>query len=889
MSKDLVDGLSKFKYNKDHLCSACEQGKSKKAPLPSKLVPSTESKLELLHMDLCGPMRVASMNGKKYILVIVDAYSRYTWVYFLCTKDEAPNMIIDFINQVQRNLKAQNLTTRTDNGTEFKNEKLQAFYAKLVQFEPHVLASKAKKAAKNLDLLAPLAHLNASSSQSHANSSYSPQPYYVTHPSSVVDDKDEYQGELQGDSQEDKLTTAMILLARAITHNFSTPTNNHLSTSLNTRNQAMVQDGRVDIQTKNAGYGGNANRNSGRQNRNQAFNAGNGNDENNHMSSCSHELSQLRERQMFSVITAMKKATMPVISENEENDFMLDNSYGEETMQESTIAVMLMARIQPADGNAKTVPSYDAKAVSEVNASSKVHEQLARKDFKEREIRYIEDIVDLKEKLSSHDRIVYKMGQLIQTINMLGKKPNKVYDPFLKAGLGYKNLERLKKAIAAQPKIYDGERLHSAKLTIDSPDLEGTLEDAEESRLKMRNKMNLKELKEELIEEVHEMLNIFASMEQKVIQIVLWIVDSGCSKHMTSNLQLLRNFVKKFMVTVRFGNDHFAAITGYGDYVQVNLMICHVYYVEGLGHNLFSVRQFCDGDLEHPKQKKAAKNHDLLTLLAHLNASSSQSHANSSYSPQLYYVTHLSSVVDDKDEYQGELQGDSQEDKLTTAMMLLARAITYNFSTPTNNHLCTSSNTRNQAMVQDGRVDIQTKNAGYGGNANRNSRRQNRNQAFNAGNGNDDSNQIVQRVPQTESTPGKANVQCYNCNEKGHYACDYNSYGEETMQESTIAVMLMLRIQPADGNAETVPSYDAKAVSEVNASSKVHEQLARKDFKEREIRYIEDIVDLKEKLSSHDRIVYKMGQLIQTINMLGKKPNKVYDPFLKAGLGYKNL
>ncbi|GKD36953.1 retrovirus-related pol polyprotein from transposon TNT 1-94 [Tanacetum coccineum] len=78
-SKDLVDGLPKFKYNKDHLCSACEQGKRKRASLPPKLVPSTKSKLDLLHMDLCGPMRVASINGKKYILVIVDDYSRYTW------------------------------------------------------------------------------------------------------------------------------------------------------------------------------------------------------------------------------------------------------------------------------------------------------------------------------------------------------------------------------------------------------------------------------------------------------------------------------------------------------------------------------------------------------------------------------------------------------------------------------------------------------------------------------------------------------------------------------------------------------------------------------------------------------------------------------------------
>ncbi|GJU04473.1 integrase, catalytic region, zinc finger, CCHC-type containing protein [Tanacetum coccineum] len=75
---DLVDGLWKFKYNKDHLCYACERGKSKKSSHPPKLVPSNHSKLELLHMDLCGPMRVASINGKKYILVIVDDYSRFT-------------------------------------------------------------------------------------------------------------------------------------------------------------------------------------------------------------------------------------------------------------------------------------------------------------------------------------------------------------------------------------------------------------------------------------------------------------------------------------------------------------------------------------------------------------------------------------------------------------------------------------------------------------------------------------------------------------------------------------------------------------------------------------------------------------------------------------------
>ncbi|GJW95029.1 integrase, catalytic region, zinc finger, CCHC-type containing protein [Tanacetum coccineum] len=84
-----------------------------------------------------------------------------------------------------------------------------------------------------------------------------------------------------------------------------------------------------------------------------------------------------------------------------------------------------------------------------------------------------------------------------------------------------------------------------------------------------------------------------------VVQIIMWIVDSGFLKHMTGDRSLLENFVEKFIGTVRFGNDYFVAITGYGDYVQGNITVCHVYYVEGLGHNLFSVGgQFCNGARE---------------------------------------------------------------------------------------------------------------------------------------------------------------------------------------------------------------------------------------------------------------------------------------------------
>ncbi|GJR26196.1 retrovirus-related pol polyprotein from transposon TNT 1-94 [Tanacetum coccineum] len=91
---------------------------------------------------------------------------------------------------------------------------------------------------------------------------------------------------------------------------------------------------------------------------------------------------------------------------------------------------------------------------------------------------------------------------------------------------------------------------------------------------------------------------IDASLHSSVVQIVLWYLDSGCSKHMTGNRSRLRNFVKKFIMTVRFRNDHFGAIIGYGDYMIGNSVISRVYYVEGLGHNLFSVGQFCDSDLE---------------------------------------------------------------------------------------------------------------------------------------------------------------------------------------------------------------------------------------------------------------------------------------------------
>ncbi|GKA36473.1 retrovirus-related pol polyprotein from transposon TNT 1-94 [Tanacetum coccineum] len=126
--KDVVIGLPKLKYVKDQLCSSCEVSKAKRSSFKIKTIPSSKGRLNLLHMDLCGPMRVASINGKKYIQVIVDDYSRYTWTLFLRSKDEIPEVLKDFLTMIQRNLQASVISVRTDRGTEFLNKTLNAFF-----------------------------------------------------------------------------------------------------------------------------------------------------------------------------------------------------------------------------------------------------------------------------------------------------------------------------------------------------------------------------------------------------------------------------------------------------------------------------------------------------------------------------------------------------------------------------------------------------------------------------------------------------------------------------------------------------------------------------------------------------------------------------------------
>ncbi|GJY05292.1 retrovirus-related pol polyprotein from transposon TNT 1-94 [Tanacetum coccineum] len=125
--QNLAIGLLSLVYSKDKLCSSCEKGKHHRASFKTKHTSSIKKCFHLLHMDLFGPVTPRSINHEKYTLVIVDEYSRYTWVYFLKKKSQAPKTIMPFIKRVenQNDIKVKQL--RTNNGTEFRNSLLVNF------------------------------------------------------------------------------------------------------------------------------------------------------------------------------------------------------------------------------------------------------------------------------------------------------------------------------------------------------------------------------------------------------------------------------------------------------------------------------------------------------------------------------------------------------------------------------------------------------------------------------------------------------------------------------------------------------------------------------------------------------------------------------------------
>ncbi|GJU54606.1 hypothetical protein Tco_1228320 [Tanacetum coccineum] len=222
----------------------------------------------------------------------------------------------------------------------------------LHQFKKLVNASIEKKVEKSHDPLTLVAHTGSSSRTTT--------PYYVTHPSLVVDYDEDYQGDAVKNSSKDPLTSALILLARAITQRFSNPTNNRLRTSSNTINQAIVQGDRVNIQSKNS-------RNDGRnirclyvqeeiiESNNVQNDAGN---------------IQRTLRTTSSGTAANDEAG--VILTNEQNDFLFADASRMEEIKELSANICLMARIQPANFNSDAGPSYDSVFLSDDQINSNI-------------------------------------------------------------------------------------------------------------------------------------------------------------------------------------------------------------------------------------------------------------------------------------------------------------------------------------------------------------------------------------------------------------------------------------------------------------------------------------------------------------------------------------
>ncbi|GJT65806.1 ribonuclease H-like domain-containing protein [Tanacetum coccineum] len=229
----------------------------------------------------------------------------------------------------------------------------------LQQFEKLVNASRAKKLEKSHDPLALVAHTGSSSRTTS--------PYYVTHLSSVVDYDNDYQGDTVKNTSEDPLTSAMILLARAITQLFSNPTNNCLRTSSNTRNQAIVQAERVHIQSRN--FENASKDSSGTLTVNvQCYNCS----EKCHYARICPKL-RVRDSKYFKVqMLLAKQDEARVILTDEHNNFLFADASRMEEIKELSANICLMARIQPANFDSDAGPSYDSTFLSEESKLQKV-------------------------------------------------------------------------------------------------------------------------------------------------------------------------------------------------------------------------------------------------------------------------------------------------------------------------------------------------------------------------------------------------------------------------------------------------------------------------------------------------------------------------------------
>nr|GEW58075.1 hypothetical protein [Tanacetum cinerariifolium] len=485
----LIRGLPKLKFEKDHLCSACSMGKSKKKPHKPKSKDVNQEKLYLLHMDLCGPMRVASINGNKYILVIIDDYSRFTWVKCSRSKDEAPDFIIKFLKMIQLRLKTPVRRIRTDNGTEFVNQTLREYYEKLIaiaseynSFEPtlHEMtpATISFRLVPNPPPSTPYVPVSLEKSNKNINGLHSLKSQLETQ-------KTQFLNEIDRLSREYYYADHMNAILGVYTE--------------------LDEDLKAQLQDKSI------------------------------------------------VISELKKLIAKLKGKS------VDTKFGKASVIRQPNA-------------------FKSQRPSSLGKPTIFSDSLERKDFS-------------KSKSVTQNNVSNDFSKPVTAYILPPNKKSILKNTNVLAPGMYKLHTELTQTRTSQLP-YDSRK--SNKLVSYST---GVIPTTNVSRPKLKSN----------------------PMKDRVL---LNNTRRDCpirsSKHMTGNLKLLINFVEKFLGTVKFRNDQIAPILGYGDLVQGAIMIKWVYYVEGLNHNLFSVGQFCDADLDVAFRKSTCyirdlKGNDLLT------------------------------------------------------------------------------------------------------------------------------------------------------------------------------------------------------------------------------------------------------------------------------------
>nr|GEY49415.1 integrase, catalytic region, zinc finger, CCHC-type, peptidase aspartic, catalytic [Tanacetum cinerariifolium] len=458
---------------------------------------------------------------------------------------------------------------------------------------------------------------NVSHQQHYSQSSSTPPSTYV--PPHLADNTHRDSGISPTDNLIKNLTNTLALLTQSY-KTFLPQTNNQLRTSSNTRNQATVQDGRVVVQNVQ-----------GRQNRGQGTNPWGGGTAG--FGGVQNRVGNANPCQ------ARQDLALSVDNVFQVDDCDTSDSDVDEALTAQTMFIDNLSSADPVNDEAG--PSFDSNILSEVHDHDRYQDTICA----HHEEHAMHDNVQLNHVVDSH-------ASYTSAINMIS------YDQYVKDNampvvhmrntedtLEIAEINRRKmddkmkdpECVTHKIKIAPHDYSKENFLATFTPQNQLTLEQIFWSHDLI--KMKFEALKEQTtVSRPIKALTVYppntpatlvprvlpTKKEAKVVRPLDSLIVSacrytkhsqelleyaigtcpqdshqrGCSKHMTRDRSWLMNFMKKFIEIVRFGNDHFGAIMGYGDYVIGDSVISRVYYVEGLGHNLFSVRQFCDVDLE---------------------------------------------------------------------------------------------------------------------------------------------------------------------------------------------------------------------------------------------------------------------------------------------------